>query len=39
MIPIGVTAGAAVGDGALLGAGAAAVIGTLLDLAESLSLR
>jgi HAD superfamily hydrolase (TIGR01509 family) len=39
MIPIGVTAGAAVGDGALLGAGAAAVIGSLLELAESLTRR
>jgi len=39
MIPIGVTAGAAVGRGALLGAGAAVVIGTLLELAESLAHR
>lgn len=39
MIPIGVTAGAAVDDGALHGAGAAVVIGTLLELAESLARR
>ena len=36
MIPIGVTAGAAVDDGALRGAGAAAVVGSLLDLAGTL---
>ncbi len=37
MIPIGVTAGAGVDAVALRGAGAAAVIGTLLELAESLA--
>ena len=37
MIPIGVTAGAAVDEGALRGAGAAAVAPTLLALAESLA--
>jgi N-acetyl-D-muramate 6-phosphate phosphatase len=37
MIPIGVTAGAAMDDGALRGAGAAAVVGTLLDLAQALA--
>ena len=37
MIPIGVTAGAAVDAGALRGAGAAAVVGSLLDLADSLT--
>jgi HAD superfamily hydrolase (TIGR01509 family) len=39
MIPIGVTAGAAVGDGALLGAGAAVVVGSLVELADSLTRR
>jgi len=37
MIPIGVTAGAAMDDGALRGAGAAVVVGTLLDLAQALA--
>jgi beta-phosphoglucomutase-like phosphatase (HAD superfamily) len=37
MIPIGVTAGAAVDDKALTGAGAAAVVQTLDELAEALS--
>jgi HAD superfamily hydrolase (TIGR01509 family) len=36
MIPIGVTAGAAVDAGALRGAGAAAVVGTLLELVSSI---
>jgi HAD superfamily hydrolase (TIGR01509 family) len=39
MIPIGVTAGAAVDEAALHGAGAAAVVGSLLDLAETLETR
>jgi HAD superfamily hydrolase (TIGR01509 family) len=39
MIPIGVTAGAAVEERALRGAGAAAVVETLLELAESLAGR
>ena len=39
MIPIGVTAGAAVDDAALRGAGAAAVVETLTELAESLARR
>jgi HAD superfamily hydrolase (TIGR01509 family) len=39
MIPIGVTAGAAVDEVALRGAGAAAVVGSLLDLAETLGSR
>ena len=39
MIPIGVTAGAAVGETALEGAGAAAVVGSLLDVAEALAAR
>lgn len=39
MIPIGVTAGAAVDEVALRGAGAAAVVGSLLDLAETLGRR
>jgi HAD superfamily hydrolase (TIGR01509 family) len=37
MIPIGVTAGAAVDEAALRGAGAAAVVGSLVELAESLT--
>jgi HAD superfamily hydrolase (TIGR01509 family) len=37
MIPIGVTAGAAVDGTALEGAGAAAVVGSLLDVAEALA--
>ena len=36
MIPIGVTAGSAVDEAALAGAGAAAVVGSLLDMAEAL---
>ena len=36
MIPVGVTAGAALDAAALRGAGAAAVVGSLLELAESL---
>jgi HAD superfamily hydrolase (TIGR01509 family) len=39
MIPIGVTAGAAVDEGALRGAGAATVVDDLLDLARSLAGR
>ena len=39
MIPIGVTAGAAIDATALRGAGAAAVVDTLLALAESLAAR
>jgi beta-phosphoglucomutase-like phosphatase (HAD superfamily) len=39
MIPIGVTAGAAVDETALEGAGAAAVVGSLLDVAEALAAR
>jgi HAD superfamily hydrolase (TIGR01509 family) len=39
MIPIGVTAGAAVDEGALRGAGAAAVVWNLHDLAEALTRR
>ena len=39
MIPIGVTAGAAVDETALRGAGAAAVVESLLDLAETLGSR
>jgi beta-phosphoglucomutase-like phosphatase (HAD superfamily) len=39
MIPIGVTAGAAVDEGALRGAGAATVVGDLRDLARSLAGR
>ncbi len=39
MIPIGVTAGAAIDEAALHGAGAAAVVETLLELAESLARR
>ncbi len=39
MIPIGVTAGAAVEEAALRGAGAAAVVGSLMDLAETLGGR
>jgi len=39
MIPIGVTAGTAVDAAALRGAGAAAVVGTLAELAESLAGR
>ena len=39
MIPIGVTAGAAVDEPALRGAGAAAVVETLLELADSLGRR
>jgi HAD superfamily hydrolase (TIGR01509 family) len=39
MIPIGVTAGAAVDAAALRGAGAAAVAGSLVDLAETLGRR
>jgi phosphoglycolate phosphatase len=39
MIPIGVTAGAAVEGGALRGAGAASVVASLLELAESLERR
>jgi HAD superfamily hydrolase (TIGR01509 family) len=39
MIPIGVTAGAAVDEVALRGAGAVAVVGSLLDLAETLGSR
>jgi beta-phosphoglucomutase-like phosphatase (HAD superfamily) len=37
MIPIGVTAGSAVQTEALEGAGAAAVVGTLTDVAEALT--
>jgi HAD superfamily hydrolase (TIGR01509 family) len=39
MIPIGVTAGAAVDETALRGAGAAVVVGSLLDLADALTRR
>jgi HAD superfamily hydrolase (TIGR01509 family) len=39
MIPIGVTAGAAVDETALRGAGAAVVVGSLLDLADALARR
>ena len=39
MIPIGVTAGAAVDEAALEDAGAAAVVGSLLDVAEALAAR
>jgi HAD superfamily hydrolase (TIGR01509 family) len=39
MIPIGVTAGAAVDERALEGAGAAVVVGSLLDVAEALAAR
>jgi HAD superfamily hydrolase (TIGR01509 family) len=39
MIPIGVTAGAAVDEAALRGAGAAEVVGSLLELAQSLEQR
>ena len=39
MIPIGVTAGSAVDEPALHGAGAAVVIGSLLELADSLASR
>jgi HAD superfamily hydrolase (TIGR01509 family) len=39
MIPIGVTAGAAVDEGALRGAGAAAVVDSLLELAHALDER
>lgn len=39
MIPIGVTAGAAVDEAALAGAGAAAVVDDLLDVAEGLAAR
>jgi HAD superfamily hydrolase (TIGR01509 family) len=39
MIPLGVTAGAAVDGAALRGAGAAAVVKTLLELADSLAER
>ena len=39
MIPIGVTAGAAVDEIALRGAGAAVVVGSLLDLADALARR
>jgi len=39
MIPIGVTAGAAVSDAALRGAGAGVVVGSLVELAESLANR
>lgn len=39
MIPIGVTAGAAVDEAALRGAGAAAVVESLTDLAETLGRR
>lgn len=39
MIPIGVTAGAAVDEAALRGAGAATVVESLVDLAESLAGR
>lgn len=39
MTPIGVTAGAAMDDGALRRAGAKVVVGTLLELADSLALR
>ena len=39
MIPIGVTAGSAVDEAALVGAGAGAVVGSLLDLAEVLASR
>ena len=39
MIPIGVTAGAAVDEAALEGAGAAAVVGSLQDIAEALAAR
>ena len=37
MIPIGVTAGSAVDEAALVGAGAGAVVGSLLDIAEALT--
>ena len=39
MVPIGVTAGAAVTDEALRGAGARVVVGSLLELADSLTNR
>ncbi len=39
MIPIGVTAGSAVGEAALRGAGAAVVVGSLLELVEPLQRR
>jgi hypothetical protein len=39
MIAIGVTAGSAVDSVALIGAGAAAVVPTLVDLAETLASR
>jgi hypothetical protein len=39
MIPIGVTAGAAVDASALRGAGAATVVETLQELADSLARR
>ncbi len=39
MIPIGVTAGAAVDEATLVGAGAAAVVRSLLDVAEALAAR
>jgi phosphoglycolate phosphatase-like HAD superfamily hydrolase len=39
MIAIGVTAGSAVGGSALVGAGAAAVVATLDELAEVLASR
>jgi HAD superfamily hydrolase (TIGR01509 family) len=39
MLPIGVTAGSAVDDAALAGAGAAVVVRSLLDVAEALATR
>jgi HAD superfamily hydrolase (TIGR01509 family) len=39
MVPIGVTAGSAVSDEALHGAGAGVVVGSLVELAESLTKR
>ena len=39
MVPIGVTAGSAVSDEALRGAGAGVVVGSLVELADSLTKR